>query len=345
MRIAIDAMGGDHAPDAIVEGAIQAAKAQPDRHIILVGDKDRVAATLRQHGGQSLANISLHHASQVIEMGESPLLGLRQKKDSSIGVAVQLVKDGHADAVVSAGNTGAVVTATKLKLRFLECIERPAIATVFRHQKGVSVLLDAGANIDCTPRYLFEFAVMGSTYAKELLGHPNPRVGLLSIGEEASKGNELTLQAFALLEKSKLNFIGNIEGRDVLAGRADVIICDGFVGNVVLKVGEGVAVYFKDMLKREFTANPLRKLGALLLRGAFKSIALKTDYAEYGGAPLIGVKGTCIICHGRSNPKAIKNAVQVASEFVAHHVNAHIVESMKNELSVLTSAPIAGGTR
>ena len=330
-------MGGDHAPGAIVEGAVLAAQAQPDVQIILVGDKDRVSSVLNQSRVVP-GNIRIRHASQVVEMGESPLLGLRTKKDSSIAVAVQMVKEGEADAVVSAGNTGAVVTATKLKLRFLECIERPAIATVFRHDKGVSALLDAGANIDCTPRYLFEFAVMGSAYSKEILGHSNPRIGLLSIGEEASKGNELTKETFKLLERSKLNFIGNVEGRDILAGTADVIICDGFVGNVVLKVGESVAVYFKDLLKKEFTANPIRKLGALLLTGAFKSIARKTDYAEYGGAPLIGVKGTCIICHGRSNPKAIKNAIRVATEFVAHHVNQHIVESMKAELSVLAGA-------
>ncbi len=332
-------MGGDHAPEAIVEGAIQAAKAQPREEIILVGDSKRLASVLDRLGSTP-ANIRLHHASQVIEMGESPLLGLRTKKDSSIGVAVQLVKEGQADAVVSAGNTGAVVAATKLKLRFLECIERPAIATVFRHAKGVSVLLDAGANIDCKPRYLFEFAVMGSAYSKDVLGYANPRVGLLSIGEEASKGNELTKEAFKLLERSTLNFIGNIEGRDVLTGTADVIICDGFVGNVVLKVGESVAAYFKQMMKKEFTANPVRKLGALLLSGAFKSIASTTDYAEYGGAPLVGVKGTCIICHGSSNPKAIKNAIRVATEFVAHHVNQHIVESMKLQLSALAQPTV-----
>lgn len=334
MRIALDAMGGDHAPEAIVEGAILAAQEQPAREIILVGDSARITALLNRHR-KKFPNISIHHASQVIEMSESPLLGLRQKKDSSIGVAVQLVKEGKADAVVSAGNTGAVVTATKLKLRFLECIERPAIATVFRHHKGFSILLDAGANIDCKPQYLLEFAVMGSTYAREILGHPTPRVGLLSIGEEASKGNELTKEAFKLLEKTNLNFIGNVEGRDVLSGAADVIICDGFVGNVVLKVGEGVASYFKDMLRKEFTANPLRKLGALLLIGAFKAISKKTDYAEVGGAPLIGVKGTCIISHGSSNPKAIKNAIRVASEFVGHHVNQHIVETMKSNLSAM----------
>ena len=334
MRVALDAMGGDHAPEAVVAGALWAAKEQPDITIILVGDKDRIAALLKR-GGDVPRNIEIRHASQVIEMGESPLLGLRQKKDSSIGVAVQMVKEGAADAVVSAGNTGAVVTATKLKLRFLECIERPAIATIFRHTKGVSVLLDAGANIDCTPRYLFEFAVMGSAYSKEIFGHASPRVGLLSIGEEASKGNELTKETFKLLEKSRLNFIGNVEGRDVLAGTADVIVCDGFIGNVVLKVAESVATYFKELMKKEFTANPLRKLGALMLKGAFRAMAYTTDYAEYGGAPLVGVKGTCIICHGSSNPKAIKNAIRVATEFVAHHVNTHIVESMKAHLSEL----------
>ena len=337
MRIALDAMGGDHAPDAIVQGAILSAREQSQVEIILVGDKSRITPLLSR-ARNTPPNISIHHASQVVEMGESPLLGLRKKKDSSIAVAVQLVKEGEADAVVSAGNTGAVVTATKLKLRFLECIERPAIATVFRHEKGISVLLDAGANIDCTARYLFEFAVMGVAYSKEILGYATPRVGLLSIGEEESKGNELTKEAFKLLEKSSLNFIGNIEGRDILAGTADVIVCDGFVGNVVLKVGESVAVYFKDLVKKEFTANPLRKLGALLLAGALKSIARKMDYAEYGGAPLIGVKGTCIICHGRSNPKAIKNAIRVATEFVSHHVNQHIVESMKVHLSDLAGA-------
>jgi phosphate acyltransferase len=338
MRIAVDAMGGDHAPQAIVEGAILAAREYPKIEVILVGDKFRISALLN-HVEKLPKSISIQHASEVIEMGESPLLGLRKKKDSSIAVAVQLVKEGRADAVVSAGNTGAVVTATKLKLRFLEGIERPAIGTVFRHNKGVSLLLDAGANIDCIPRHLFEFAIMGSDYAKEILGYPKPRVGLLSIGEEASKGNELTKEVFSMLEKTNLNFIGNVEGRDLLTGAADVIICDGFVGNVVLKVGESVAVYFKELMKKEFTSNPIRKLGALLLTGAFRSIARKADYAEYGGAPLIGVRGTCIICHGRSNPKAIKNAIRVASEVVSHHVNQHIVESIKANGHALARPP------
>jgi len=334
MRVALDAMGGDHAPEAIVEGALLAAKEQPQTQIILVGDKNRIASLLGR-AQENHSNIIIHHASQVIGMGESPLLGLRQKKDSSISVAVQMVKEGKADAVVGAGNTGAVVAATKLKLRFLECIERPAIATTFRHLSGISVLLDAGANIDCTPRYLFEFAVMGNVYAKEILGRSNPRVGLLSIGEEEGKGNELTKETFKLLERTNLNFIGNVEGRDVLSGTADVIVCDGFVGNVVLKVGESVAAFFKEMMKKEFMANPVRKFGAFLLSGAFRSIAHKTDYSEYGGAPLIGVKGTCIICHGSSNPKAIKNAIRVATEFVGHNVNTHIVEAMKNQLAAL----------
>lgn len=329
MKIAVDAMGGDFAPAAVVEGAIQFLKQDTTgTSLILVGDKPKIEKELERLDAKGL-NFSIHHASEIIDMGESPLFGLRKKKDSSISVAVQLVKEGQANAVVSAGNTGAVVMATKLKLRFLEGVERPAIAAILPNKKGHSVLLDLGANTDCKAKYLVHFALMGNIIARDILGIANPKVGLLSIGEEELKGNDLTREAFKMLEKAPVNFIGNVEGKDVYAGTADVIIMDGFVGNVVLKVSESLATFLVDIIKKEIFANPIRKLGGLLLYGAFKAIKRKADYAEYGGSPLIGVNGTCIICHGRSNPKAIKNAIRVAREFVDHNVDRHIIDIVK----------------
>jgi glycerol-3-phosphate acyltransferase PlsX len=322
-------MGGDFAPAAVVEGAIQYLKQdKTGTSIILVGDKPRIEKELEGHDAKG-CRYTIHHASEIIDMGESPLFGLRKKKDSSISVAVQLVKEGEADAVVSAGNTGAFVMATKLKLRFLEGVDRPAIATILPNKKGHSVILDLGANTDCKPKFLAHFALMGNIIARDILGIEEPKVGILSIGEEELKGNDLTREAFKMLEKAPINFIGNVEGKDVYAGTADVIVMDGFVGNVVLKVSESLATFLVDIIKKEIYANPIRKLGGLLLFRAFRAIGRKADYAEYGGSPLIGVNGTCIICHGRSNPKAIKNAIKVAREFVDHNVDKHIIDIIK----------------
>ncbi|HRZ86732.1 MAG TPA: phosphate acyltransferase PlsX [bacterium] len=335
MKIALDAMGGDFAPAAIVEGAVQFLREdKTGTSLILVGDRSKIEKELDRLGAASL-NFTIHHASETIEMGESPLFGLRKKKDSSISVAAQLVKEGSSNAVVSAGNTGAVVMATKLKLRFLEGVERPAIATILPNRKGKTVLLDLGANTDCRPMQLVHFALMGNIIARDILGLESPRVGLLSIGEEESKGNDLTREAFKMLEKAPINFIGNVEGRDVYSGTADVVVMDGFVGNVVLKVSESLSTFLVDIIKKEIYANPIRKLGGLLLSGAFRAIGRKADYAEYGGTPLIGVNGTCIICHGRSNPKAIKNALRVAREFVDHNVDRHIINIVKQYNNVI----------
>lgn len=330
LKIAVDAMGGDHAPGAVVEGVIDYLREYKNNaSVILVGDQEKIEQELDRLQPSPNLDYSIYHASDVIPMGESPLVGLRKRKDASVSVAVQLVKDGKASAVVSAGNTGAVVMATKLKLRFLEGVERPAIAQILPNAKGISVVMDVGANIDCRPKQLLQFSIMGSIIAQEIFGIKKPRVGLLSIGEEESKGNELTREAFKMVEQSDLNFMGNVEGQDVYAGTADVIIMDGFVGNVLLKVSESLAVFMQQMIKKEVYANPLRKIGGLLLSGAFRAIAKKADYAEYGGSPLVGVRGTCIICHGRSNPKAIKNAIREASDFISHNIDKQIIDAIK----------------
>jgi glycerol-3-phosphate acyltransferase PlsX len=329
MRVAVDAMGGDNAPHAIVEGCLEAVREYPHLvEVILVGDRDAIRRELDRKGAPS-DKVRIEHASQVVEMGESPALALRRKRDSSIARAVDLVREGRAAAIVSAGNTGAAVAATKIKLRTLAAVERPAIATVLPSPSGGFVLVDAGANIDCKPDHLLQFAVMGNIYARDILRRPSPRVALLSIGEEQAKGNELTREAFHMLERAPVHFVGNVEGRQLFRESLDVVVCDGFVGNVVLKTGESVAAAFQTWLRRELTANPLRALGALMSRGAYRSIARTADYAEYGGAPLLGVRGACIIAHGASSPKAIRNAVRVALEFESQHVTERIDEEVE----------------
>ncbi|MCB1195145.1 phosphate acyltransferase PlsX [bacterium] len=330
MKIAVDAMGGDYAPESIVLGVLEAIREfKPNFDILLVGDETRLADILAVNGAANEPRIKIIHASQVVGMDESPGISLKKKRNSSIAVSASLAKDGEADAIVSAGNTGAVVAATKLRLRFLRGVIRPAIATPIPSRKGVSVLLDAGANVDSKPYNLLQFAGMGSVYSKYIFGKENPTVAVLSIGEEESKGNELSKETFKLLKKSPLHFIGNIEGRDVFSGKADVIIADGFVGNIVLKALEGTHSTFKDLLKSEIQRNILSKIAGLLLYPALKSISKKADYEEYGGAPLLGVDGICIICHGSSSPKAIKNAVKVAHKLGEYKVNQHIEEIME----------------
>ena len=329
MRIAVDAMGGDFAPAEIVAGAVEAARSLPAvERVFLVGDKSSIEKELAR-AGRVPERIEIRHASEAVAMDESPALAVRRKKDSSIGRAVEMIKDGEADAVVSAGNTGAVVVAATLKLRLLEGVERPAIATVMPTQDRPVLLIDAGANIDCTPRLLLQFAAMGSVYSREILGRASPVVGLLSIGGEDIKGNDMTREAFALISRSPLNFRGNVEGHDLFEGETDVVVCDGFLGNVVLKTSESVAVAIGHWLKQELTRNPVRLLGTLLLRGALKAMKQRMDPEFYGGAPLLGVKGTCIITHGASSSKAIFNAIRVASESVVHHLNHLIEEEMR----------------
>ncbi len=336
-RIAVDAMGGDAAPGPIVAGAVDAVANVPAiESILLVGNEEVLRAELTSLGA-SLDKIEIVHASEVVGMEESPASAVRRKKDSSISRAVDLVKDGRADAVFSAGSTGAAVAASRLKLRTLEGVDRPAIAAVFPTQKTPFVLLDAGATTDCTGEMLAQFAIMGSVYVSEILGISNPRVGLMSIGEEDAKGNEMTKVAFKLLEKAPLNFIGNVESGDLFECKVDVVVCDGFVGNVVLKTTESTARALSGWIREAITSRLLYKIGALLCSGAFKQIKQKSDPSAYGGAPLLGVNGVCIIGHGSSNAQAAANGIRVAAESVEHHINPQIIEQVR----ILQEASVA----
>jgi glycerol-3-phosphate acyltransferase PlsX len=329
MRIAVDAMGGDFAPREVVAGAVQAARELPSvTDIYLVGDEEAVKAELSRCGDIP-DNIHIKHASQVVEMDEAPALAIRRKRDSSIGRAVDMVKAGEADAVMSAGNTGAVVAASTLKLRTLEGIGRPAIATAIPTSGRPLVLLDAGANPDCNAKLLCQFAVMGSVYSRIIFGAKNPVVRMLSIGGEESKGNEITKEAFAKLQKSELNFCGNMEGHDLFTEEVDVAVCDGFVGNVVLKTMESTAKALGGWMKEEFKKNIFRIIGCMFLSGALKSIKRRVDPEGAGGAPLLGVNGICIIAHGGSSRRAIFNAIRVASESVHNHLNEEITAEIK----------------
>lgn len=324
MRIAVDAMGGDNAPQSIVEGALQAAE-EYGTEIVLVGDSDKIEAEFKRLKRKH-PKISVHHCSDVIGMDEAAATSVRRKKDASICVAVDLVKAGEADAIVSAGHTGAAVAATTLKLRLLDGIDRPGIGITFPTLHGPSFLIDVGANIDCKPLHYYQYACMGDVYYRYILNKKNPTIGILNIGEEEGKGIESIREAHTLLKKSRLNFVGNVEGRDIFNGKVDVIVSDGFVGNVVLKVSESIAEVIGQMIKKNLKKNYFTMMGALLTKSAFKALKKEVDYAEYGGTPLLGIKGTCIICHGSSNPKAIKNAIRVAVESVQKKINQHITE-------------------
>ncbi|HDH06347.1 MAG TPA: phosphate acyltransferase PlsX, partial [Nitrospirae bacterium] len=307
MKIALDAMGGDFAPASTVEGAIDAINEHQDLSVILVGDETKIRKELDERDCSNLS-VSVKHASQTVEMDDSPLSALRHKKDSSIRIAIDIVKSNDADAMVSAGNSGVVMATALYVLGKLPGVERPAIATVMPSLKDHFVLLDAGANVDCKPLHLYQFAIMGEAYASFIFENDNPRIGLLSIGEEDAKGNELTKESFKLIKNSPVNFIGNIEGQDIFSGEADVVVCDGFVGNIALKVSEGLAETIAMMLKREVMekAALAGKEGSLLIKEAFGNLKKRTDYSEYGGAPLLGISKPCIISHGRSTAKAIK---------------------------------------
>ncbi|MEF9475858.1 MAG: phosphate acyltransferase PlsX [Candidatus Mariimomonas ferrooxydans] len=319
MKIALDAMGGDHAPAATVEGAIEAVNKSADLSVILVGNETEL---IRALNGKNYppSSLSIKHASQSVEMDESPLKALRYKKDSSIKVALELAKSEEADAMVSAGNSGVVIAKALFTLGKLPGIDRPAIATVMPTLKGLFVLIDAGANVDCKPGHLLQFAIMGESYAESIFDVDNPKIGLLGIGEEDVKGNELTKATFKLLKDSGINFIGNIEGKNVFMGEADVVVCDGFVGNITLKISEGLAETIVKILKKEISQSAMGKIGHLFLKGALRSFKKRTDYSEYGGAPLLGVSKPCIISHGRSSSKAIKNAIALAEEFCKKRV-------------------------
>lgn len=332
MRIALDAMGGDHAPAEVVAGGVQAARGLSAlTKLYLVGDEVAVRRELEKHGSIP-ERIEVRHASESVAMDEHPALAIRKKKDSSISRGIDMVKAGECDAFVSAGNTGAVVVAATLKLRPLEGVQRPAIATIMPTQDRPLVLIDAGANVDSTPEMLAQFAVMGSVYSREILGQAKPVVGLLSIGTEDIKGNDVIRDAFGRISKLELNFKGNVEGHDLFEGRTDVVVCDGFIGNVVLKTSESVAHAIGHWLKHEFSRNPVRIMGALLLRGALKAMKRRMDPEMYGGAPLLGVNGVCIITHGASKANGIFHAVRVACESVGHRVNSHIVDEVRKQL-------------
>lgn len=331
MIIAVDAMGGDHAPVEIVKGAVRAAQDR-DISIILVGDQEAVERELAKLPTPPNGRISVKHASEVVEMDDHPANAIRRKADSSIVVAANLIAGGEAHAMVSAGNTGAAMAVAAIKLGRIEGIDRPAIgALIPTTTGGKGVMLDGGANVDCSVENLAQFAIMGREYADRVLKIKNPRVGLLSIGEEPTKGNELTKAANARLSEMPLNFVGNVDGKDVFRGAADVIVCDGFAGNLVLKIAEGVAEFIFANVKAEIKRSPVYGLGALLSRSAFRRVKLKMDYAEYGGAPLLGVNGVCIISHGRSNAHAISNAIRAAAAAVENDVVGCISASVRRQ--------------
>ena len=332
--IALDAMGGDNAPKAEVEGAIQAAKHHNVR-VILVGHEDRLRQELAQHEGWQSMPLEIRHASEVITMEDSAAKAMRTKKDSSIRIANRLVRDGEAAGVVSAGNTGAAMATAKMVQGMIPGVERPALASAFPTATidRYVVVVDVGANVDSTPKMLSQFAVMGEVYSRVIFRVERPRIGLLSIGEEEHKGNELTHEATKLLKAMPLNFIGNVEGRDLYTDRADVIVCDGFVGNVALKVSEGVAEVIRQMLRDSLQATITRKLGAMLARSAFAEFKKRIDYSEFGGAPLLGVKGVCIISHGRSTAKAIKNAIRMAKDFADGQTPQKIEAELRDQPS------------
>jgi glycerol-3-phosphate acyltransferase PlsX len=330
MRIAVDAMGGDGGPAVTVEGALAAAR-EHGLEVVLVGDQSVIERELARHRAGTLP-VSVRHASQVVEMGEQPSHALRRKRDSSMRVAAALVRDGEASAFVSAGNTGAAMAIAMFTLGVLPGVDRPAIAVVLPTKRGRTVLLDVGANVDPKPWHLTQYAVMGHVYARDILGVVRPRVGLLSVGEEEGKGNELIREVFKRLEDSPINFVGNVEGRDVYNGNADVVVTDGFTGNVCLKVSESLADMLIHLLREELTRSPATKLGALLVRPAFRRFWKRVDYTETGGAPLLGINGACIICHGASPARAVKNAIRVAAEWVKADVNAHIRTALAGEL-------------
>ena len=343
MRIALDAMGGDFGPPNLVAGAVLALREYP--HITklwLVGDAQKIEAELKKHQCND-RRIDIFNSTQVVDMSDRAVEAVRRKKDSSISRAVDLVKFDKADAVVSAGHTGAAVAASAIKLRTLPGIDRPGIAAVLPTETNVFVLIDAGANIDVRPEHLLQYAIMGSVYSRHVLHYKNPTVGLVSLGDEDVKGTDLTKEVFQLLKKSSLNFIGNIEGRHLFEEPVEVVVCDGFVGNVILKTCESISVAIFTWLKHELTRTPVRKIGAYLARDAFLNIRDKTNYEEYGGSPLLGVDGICIIAHGASTPLAIKNALRVAAESIEQQVNPHIVEEVRryNE----TTAPLEPALR
>lgn len=335
MHIALDAMGGDHGPEELIAGALLAAQ-QADIHVSLVGDETLLQSHLKSAApdADTASRIHIVHSSQVVEMKDNPVDGIRKKKDSSIMVAFGLAASGDVDGVVSAGNSGATLAAAVRKLGRIKGVSRPGIASFFPTLKQPVVMMDIGANVECRPQHLVQFAVMASAFAR-LHGNKKPRVGLLTIGEESGKGNALVKETYDLLEESSLNFIGNVEGRDVYKGDIDVIVCDGFVGNICLKISEGLVDAAMQMLRDEILKSWRAKLGYLLARPAFHAFKRRVDYSEYGGAPLLGVAGTGIVCHGKSNAVTIKNAIFEAAKMVRKNVNQEIQSGIAAESAVI----------
>jgi glycerol-3-phosphate acyltransferase PlsX len=331
LTIAVDAMGGDHAPKSEVGGAVQAARSLGVK-VVLVGRRGEVSRELRQHDGWEELPIEIVDAPEVVTMEDSAAKAVRAKPNSSLRVAARLVKNGVAQGLVSAGNTGAIMATAKIVQGVVPGVARPALTGILPTIERGSpvVIVDVGANVDCSPKMLAQFAVMGEIYARFILRRSKPRVGILSIGEEQHKGNDSTRAAFSLMQGLNLNFIGNVEGGDIYSGKVDVIVCDGFVGNVALKVSEGLAEMLKQLLKESLEATISGKIGYVLAKDAFSDFKKRIDYSEYGGAPLLGVRGVNIICHGRSNPNAIKNAIRVAAEFYGGKVNQRIEEELRS---------------
>ena len=326
VHVALDAMGGDRGPNELSLGALQAV-AVSDLEVTLIGDENQINAVLKDQKWQG-DRIHVVHTSEVVSMHESPFEAVRKKKNASIVIAFDLLKNKKVDAVVSAGNSGATMAAAIKYLGRLKNISRPGIASIFPTLKGPVVVMDVGANVDCRPQHLFEFGAMAAAFSKGVLGIKKPRIGLLSIGEEGGKGNALVKEAHKLFTDSAFNFIGNVEGRDTFQGDVDVIVCDGFVGNVCLKLSEGLAEAVLSMLRDEISKGFMSKIGYLLAKKAFINFKKRVDYAEYGGAPLLGLNGVGIVCHGRSNAKAIKNAIFVAAELVQNKVNDIILSNL-----------------
>lgn len=325
IRIAVDAMGGDNAPDDIVHGGIEAARsAKGEYEVVFVGDKKTIEKEIAHHFRTEGLAISIEHAPEKIEMDESPAVAVKRKKQSSMVVAIRLQKEGKVDAVVSAGNTGAFMTAALLGLKRIKGIKRPAIGSILPNEKGRTLLIDAGANVDSKPVNLLQFGIMGSVFYSTVFKVKSPRVGLLSVGHEDVKGNEVTLQAFKLFKKSPINFVGNVEGGDVMRGGVDVVVCDGFIGNVILKFGESLHKVFRSNLRRQIGKRVFSQVGAFLMKPSFDGLRKVFDYQEYGGAPLLGVQGVCIVAHGKSSPRAIKSAIREALTAAQGRIN-HLI--------------------
>ncbi len=335
MKIALDAMGGDQGPELLIDGALRALRRRKELSIILLGPENLLKERIAQcaDSGNVAGRLLIEHAPETITMEESPVEAIRKKKDSTIMRGFDLVKSGQADAMVSAGHSGATMAAAIRKLGRLEGVSRPGIASLFPTRKSPVMLMDIGANVDCRPQHLFQFAVMASSCCALLQNRKSPRVGLLSIGSEPGKGNALIKETHELLRQSNLNFVGNVEGRDVYGGELDVVVCDGFVGNISLKISEGLAEAAMQMLKDEIMKSLQAKIGYLLIRKAFTAFRKRVDYAEYGGAPLLGINGIGIICHGSSSSVAICNAIGEAAKLVENKVNDSIVQSLRQYIT------------